>query len=480
VREYSALLLQESGEGESARDGLLAWSVGLAEQADEGLWGANASHWTERLEVEVENIRAALRWALESGAAVPGLRLGTSLGLFWLGSGYVTEGRRWLAGLLSLPGSEHVPLRVDGLITAGRLAYPQGDDSAALSLGTEALELAREANDRKALGRALAALGFFEILPGRLSQAGAHLQEAVELSRESGDRRSVEDVLARLAMLESGTDLGAARRYAEQCIALCRKSGNLRALIGGLQHVASIEKMSGNYESSLAVSQESLRYGRLLGSIVTVSIELRNIGACLLAQGEYDRARFYLEEALATARVQEIYTAYTLVFLAELNFAEGDNPTAEHYFEEALQEMGAGGNDDLFIQQRTTLGLGNVALARGDCQQALAYHQKALRLARDHEGILDCVEGIAHSIVGLGQYEQAVVITAAADRARNVLGIPLPAYRRTLHAQGIEKLRATVLCGRFEQTWAEGTELSLTDAASRALKVAESFEMACH
>lgn len=102
VREYSGLLLQEHGEHKSAHDGLLAWSVGLAEQADERSWGLDASRWLDRIDLEVENIRAALRWALVSGAAELGLQLGACLRNFWLDRGYVTEGRRWLAELLGL------------------------------------------------------------------------------------------------------------------------------------------------------------------------------------------------------------------------------------------------------------------------------------------------------------------------------------------------------------------------------------------
>lgn len=59
--------------------------------------------WWERIEDEHDNLRAALRWALETGEAETALRLVAALWQFWLARGYLREGRRWLDEALAQP-----------------------------------------------------------------------------------------------------------------------------------------------------------------------------------------------------------------------------------------------------------------------------------------------------------------------------------------------------------------------------------------
>ena len=160
-------------------------------------------------------------------------------------------------------------------------------------------------------------------------------------------------------------------------------------------------------------------------------------GACWV-KATTERALPYLEESLALAKTQKLYTAYILQTLANLHFAQEDYITARRLSEEAFCQTKEQGNDDVFIQQRTMLGRGNVALAQGDPSAALADHRTALRVAVDPEGTLDCLEGIAASLAGLGEYEQAVILTASADRGRKELFIPLPPNRHSRHAQQTE------------------------------------------
>ena len=56
-----------------------------------------------RLEVERDNIRAALRWFTRDADAAAGLRMAAALWTFWYIRGYATEGRGDLAALLQLP-----------------------------------------------------------------------------------------------------------------------------------------------------------------------------------------------------------------------------------------------------------------------------------------------------------------------------------------------------------------------------------------
>jgi predicted ATPase len=75
-------------------------------------------HWLARLECELDNLRAALGWAIDSREALPGLIIG---GDHWLWGERSYEGRRWLGTLLALPLPNNAVV-ADAWYSAGALA----------------------------------------------------------------------------------------------------------------------------------------------------------------------------------------------------------------------------------------------------------------------------------------------------------------------------------------------------------------------
>ena len=63
LREYGRDRLRESGDEERRRDRHLAYFISLAEEAEPQLRGADQQAWLDRLEMEHDNLRAALAYA---------------------------------------------------------------------------------------------------------------------------------------------------------------------------------------------------------------------------------------------------------------------------------------------------------------------------------------------------------------------------------------------------------------------------------
>lgn len=87
------------------------------------LEGSTQGIWLERLDHDYGNMREALQWLAAGRDVERALRLAVPLWRYWEIRGYLTEGRAWLAQLLS---SSHTTIRqntrVKALYAAGVLA----------------------------------------------------------------------------------------------------------------------------------------------------------------------------------------------------------------------------------------------------------------------------------------------------------------------------------------------------------------------
>ena len=105
IREYARERLAASDETDALREQHAHFFLSLAETAETELCRADQLLWLDRLEQELDNLRAALTWSVESGEVELGLRLGSALERFWQTRGHVKEGCTHLMRLLAEPGA---------------------------------------------------------------------------------------------------------------------------------------------------------------------------------------------------------------------------------------------------------------------------------------------------------------------------------------------------------------------------------------
>ena len=94
----------DSGEAPAVRERHTAYFLMLAQRTEPELFGPRQLEAMRRLDIEADNHRAALRWAVEAGDPETELRLVASLWDYWWMRGHLREGQRLVEGALERSG----------------------------------------------------------------------------------------------------------------------------------------------------------------------------------------------------------------------------------------------------------------------------------------------------------------------------------------------------------------------------------------
>jgi predicted ATPase/DNA-binding CsgD family transcriptional regulator len=140
IRIYALEQLAECGELEQARDVHAAYYLAFAEKASV-LADTNQAVWTDRLEREAGNLRAAREWLLERKKGEEALRLEAALRQFWSLSRCRSRGHCFLEEVLGVSGQKQ------GLVTPkvrAKALYERGKGGMATALLGEDVKHNRE------------------------------------------------------------------------------------------------------------------------------------------------------------------------------------------------------------------------------------------------------------------------------------------------------------------------------------------------
>ncbi len=336
VRQYAAerLALRAGAELDEARAAHRDHYLALVETAETRLRGPHEALWLDRLEVEFDNIRAALAFSLaDPDSAGPGLRLAAGLHWFCNMRGHGVEVLEALNALLERPDTRMpTRARARALNASCHLRDRFGDDSAVPALAGEAIRIARGLADDAVTADALSELCWFRFEHGDLDAALAQIDEAVELARRVGDPRLVADLLGHRAVFaaEDG-DLDAALADQEEALALSRATGDNYRLAITLANLGVDELTAGELRAARAHLQEAnmladnLRYPNLSAGL------REGLGFVDLVDADPRNARRLFLDSLDTAQITGVKSSYSrgaLLGLALAAGADGDPTVA--------------------------------------------------------------------------------------------------------------------------------------------------------
>lgn len=142
VREYAQEALAASGEQEQAQRVYANYYLRFTEEAESHLFGEEQGYWFDRLERELDNLRAVLRWSMEPSGQEEtasreeiALRLSGALVIFWTVRRSHVEGYTWLQRALAQQANASAGALVKALGGASWFAFLDGEVERATHLG---------------------------------------------------------------------------------------------------------------------------------------------------------------------------------------------------------------------------------------------------------------------------------------------------------------------------------------------------------
>jgi predicted ATPase/DNA-binding CsgD family transcriptional regulator len=340
IRDFALESLAESEEHDAARNRHLGVYVDLAEEVRAEQGGSGTTPRIKQIEAELENLRSAVRWAVESGQATAAQQITSALPRYWEISGNFTEGRAWLDSALALDDGATED-RARALISLATLERRQGDFDRAVDAYEAGLAIFRTLDDSSGIATALNNLGVVAQDRGDYARARELLTEALTYFESEGDQLRSAACLNNLGLV-------------------ARRSGDL-------------PEAKRLYERSLAAWTD-------LDEPLRQALSLNNLGVVAYAMGDSATAEDRYREALAAYRAQEDRsgTAMTLNNLAEVLFDRQDVPAAVADWQESLALRSVQG-DRVGIAE-CLVGLGRTAVRAGLNDLALAMLATAVRL----------------------------------------------------------------------------------------------------
>lgn len=341
IGEYALERMEASQEAEPLRRAHAAYMLELAERAEPELVGPEAAAWLERLDIEHDNLRAALTWALEQGATETGLRLVAALFRFWVVRGHLREGRAWVERLLAA-ARDDVSVASSAALAraqraAGVIALYQSDEMAAERWLRQAVALGRATGELLTAAQALNSLGVVAMNNGDLEPATESLEEGLSLLRAVGRQRDIASALINLGVVAIlRGDLERATDILTEALVATRQAGDRDLIATSLANLASVALRRRDVAQAETLGREALALYRDLGDPRRCAVGLEGLAGSAGLAGDGERAARLLgassalREALGTpAASHERDEAEMMV--AEARAALGEERWAEAF-----------------------------------------------------------------------------------------------------------------------------------------------------
>jgi len=301
VRQFSQERLHARGDAPAVRARHAQYFMQLVRDTEARGLSAERPALLDRLELELDNLRAARHWFVASADGKAAQRFEAGLYRLLMYRGHATEGRQSLVAALSLPGGS-ISTRAKALQCVSALAFTQADYADAAEYGMAGLVLHRETNEPIGLTYAFSTLGMTAAVRGDFDASDTLLEAARQASQVSGSTSLVALSLALsayVAYLRGQNDT--AREFAHGAIEAGDAMGFAPPSSMAIVTLGSIKYDTGDCDAAADLLRAGLERAEELGE--TYLSVRASIGLALLSADRADvrAARDLLDDGLGRA-----------------------------------------------------------------------------------------------------------------------------------------------------------------------------------
>ena len=339
VRDYVLERLGESGGLAAAQRAHAEYFATLADAAREQLRGPDWQAWLGRLELEHDNLWAALTYARDAGDSGTAARF-ASLAWYFTLAERVTEGRRFLELALA-EGSEDLPVgqRLELLAFLCYLATEELDLDAAIEIGERALAVAATGTAPPESGLVEATLALAVAQAGKVERAAA-LAERARATLDAGEDHWAIAVasLLRAQIAAAAGDVSTVAAMAADAHRHAEASAFDAFRVPAMLLDAWVAERRGDGNAATDAYGRALELAHRTGFADHAAFALTGLASRALASGDLARAEELARRALATAEAARAAwaAAHARVELGRTLAAAGDTETAERLYRNVL------------------------------------------------------------------------------------------------------------------------------------------------
>lgn len=296
-----------------------------------------------------------------------------------------------------------------------------------IRLFQEAIDALPKGKHQKTLANLMVSQAVLYRWAGEFETVAQLCENALSLIQPEDSPRDYITGLDNLAFaMEQKGNLKKALEYATQEYHIAQQSHDEELVLQGTKTLAIVEDLSGNIETARTLYRAALTSYRKMGDPIGTMEILSNVGEMTFEQGQTQEAREMFEEALALARANgdEGFPYICLANLGACAFELGDPKTAQNYYQEALElvrQKGNQSNEVLYLAElaRVELALSQIAPAITLLKQATALAAKTKTLS----GLMSCYFGWAEYFLACHKQEAGLELLQllAVNPASNAL-----------------------------------------------------------
>jgi predicted ATPase/class 3 adenylate cyclase len=335
LRQFAREHLDETDDNDDTRRKHAAHLASWARLAADGLTSAEDLLWVALMRVEIDNVRAAVGWALdrdEDDDQMIALRILAPLSVG--GRAYSETGLDTLAAQ-AVPIAEGAPPKLrapvlalaamhhwgqgrieearalgaaslrDGVVSTDTEAFEPygaamsaemlaGNHERGLEIGTSALAAVDGIDNPHATCHTCAGLAIYQGMSGRFAEARANADRALEIARRIGSHYQIAFAHHATAWAYQHDDLDRALAAVEECVAFYRQSPWDRATPSVLALAGGLRARTGDDGGALALFGEAVRGGRDQGARPQLAAALDWSLSPLIRTGRPDIAATFL------------------------------------------------------------------------------------------------------------------------------------------------------------------------------------------